>query len=134
MSIDTKTVSCGKCKIPLDEDSNIESKDRKPCPKCGSTSRTFHVSIHESITFRDKLGMRARHGGQGKPFLETVSGDDLHRKSGKWMKLERTIDRENDEYHEIVIDPSTEEIVHECKEPLSEHKGHGAAKFKKGNS
>ena len=131
MTVDSKTVSCGKCKIPLDEDANIESKDRNPCPKCGSLSRTFHVHIHETITMKSKLGMKGRHAGGGKPYIEAVSGDDLHRKSVKWMKLERTIDRENDKYHEIVTDPSTGEIVHECKEPLSEHRGHGAAKAKK---
>lgn len=131
MTEDSKTVSCGKCKIPLDEDANIESKDRTPCPECGSNSRTFHVHIHESITFREKLGMKARHRGKGKPYLESISGDDLHRKSGKWMKLERTIDRENDKYHEVISDPSIGKIVHECEEPLSEHSGHGAAKNKK---
>lgn len=131
MTEDSKTVSCGKCKIFLNEDANIESKNRTPCPKCGSTSRTFHVHIHESITLREKWGMKARHGDKGKPYIESISGDDLHRESGKWMKLERTIDRENDKYNEIVTDPSTGEIVHECEEPLSEHRGHGAAKNKK---
>lgn len=78
--------------------------------------------------------MKIRNSGGGKPFVEVVSGDDLHRNSGKLMKLERTIDRENDLYHEIVTNPSTGEIVHECKEPLSEHKGHGTAKFKNKDS
>jgi len=50
------------------------------------------------------------------------------------MHLERLIDRENDWYAETVTDPETGEIVHECKEPLSEHQGHGAAKKREGRA
>ena len=38
------------------------------------------------------------------------------------------IDREADTYDETVTDPESGEIVHECHEPLSEHRGHGSAK------
>ncbi len=133
MPVDNKTVSCGKCKIHLEEATNLPPNKRTPCPNCGSVSRLFHVSIHDTSTMKSKLGMKARHPNGGKPFIEQVSGDDLQQKTGKWMKLSRVIDRENDHYHEVVSDPSTGEIVHECKERLSEHKGHGAAKFKKEN-
>ena len=134
MPVDRKSVSCGECKVQLEEDPNLQPEERTPCPECGSLSRTFHVFIHDTVSIKSKLGMKGRHAGGGKPFIEQISGDDLHRKSGKWMKLECIIDRENDHYHEIVTDPSTGEIVHECKEPLSVHKGHGAAKYKKNDS
>jgi hypothetical protein len=44
------------------------------------------------------------------------------------MDKYRRIDRDNDRYDEVVIDPETGEIVHESHEPLSEHWGHGSAK------
>ncbi len=44
------------------------------------------------------------------------------------MDKYRRIDRDNDRYDEVVIDPETGEIVYECHEPLSEHWGHGSAK------
>jgi len=44
------------------------------------------------------------------------------------MKLSRVIDRDNDIYHEVVTDPETGEVVHECREPLSQHRQHGTAK------
>jgi len=47
------------------------------------------------------------------------------------MKKNRVIDKNNDKYFEQVIDPETGETVHHCEEPLSEHFGHGTAKFKK---
>ncbi len=59
------------------------------------------------------------------------AGDDLRRSDGKWMQKKRVLDRDNDRYIEVVVDPETEEIVHEKDEPLSEHVDHGTAKFKK---
>jgi len=77
---------------------------------------------------REKLKLKARHGATGKPFRETIVGDDLNRKMDRWVKREMIIDRENDLYEEIVTDPQCGEILHHCREPLTQHKGHGAAK------
>ena len=122
------TVTCGDCGRELAEDPDGSVDSREPCFGCGSTSRHFQVSVSDTIVFRTKLGAKARHPGKRKPFHEQVVGADLHRKSGKWMHLERLIDRENDWYSETVTDPETGEVVHECHEPLSEHKGHGSAR------
>ena len=46
------------------------------------------------------------------------------------MQKERVIDRDKDQYKETVIDPQTGQVIHQNKEPLSEHFGHGSAKFK----
>ena len=73
---------------------------------------------------------KMRQDGKGKPVVDQTHRNDFQRKTGKWMKLSRVIDRGNDLYHETVTDPSTGEVVHECKEPLSDHHGHGAAKRK----
>lgn len=124
------TVACGNCGLPLEEDPNQPAEDRPACPACGSTARAFHITVHDSVTFHEKLGMKGRHAGGGKPFIEQIQGADLHRKTGKLMHLSRIIDRENDLYHEVVTDPETGEILHECKEPLSQHVGHGSAKHR----
>ena len=131
MQDNTIIVVCGKCKCELAEEPNTEASQRVPCPKCGSTSRSFEVTAHATLTIKEKMGMQGRHPGKGRPFIEQVAGDDLHQKSGKWMKLSRVIDRENDSYKETVTDPTTGEIVHHCDEPLSKHTGHGDAKRKK---
>ena len=44
--------------------------------------------------------------------------------------IERCIDKDNNHYKEIVVDPETGEIIHQCEEPLSEHRGHGSDKKK----
>ena len=119
MSESTQSSVCGSCG---------ESVEETPCPHCGSSLRAIHVSVQETIGIREKLGIKGREDGKKRPVLEQVHGDDLHRKTGMWKKLSRIIDRKNDLYHETVTNPETGKIEHECKEPLSKHRGHGAAK------
>ena len=123
---------CGSCGESIDEDPSQPAGRRNPCPACGSLTRIFDVSIHETIVLREKYRMQAKHHGRGKPQIDQTSGDDLCRKTEKWMKLNRIIDRENDLYHERVVNPETGKVIHECKEPLSKHQGHGSAKIQKG--
>lgn len=103
-------------------------ESRKPCPKCGSKRITFQVKIAETITLRSMLGIKSRRKGEKKPYVEMKSGDDLHRKTGRWSKLTRHIDREKNHYHERITDAETGDVIHETDEPLSEHTGHGSAK------
>lgn len=130
MAVDASVVNCGDCGFLLDEATSAPPETCSPCPACGSMVRSIHVSIHDNITPREKLGMKGRHASGGKPFIEQVQGADLHRDTGTWRDLSRVIDRENDIYHELIKDPDTGEILHECREPLSEHRGHGAEKLK----
>lgn len=120
--------NCGECGVELEESPSLPHESRMPCPACGSITRAIQVSISESIVVREKLGMKGKRAGEKKSYIESISGDDLHRKTGKWMKLSRLIDRENNVYKEEVKDPATGDIVHRCEEPLSDHKGHGSAK------
>jgi len=83
------------------------------------------------MTPRSKLKYKGKRNGRGKPFIEGVVGSDLSIRLQKWMRLERVIDRENDHYKEVVTDPTTGDVIHQCDEPLSKHQGHGSAKFKK---
>jgi len=130
MSVDSLSVLCGKCKSPLQEDVHCQPDQRIPCPYCGSTARLFEVVIRDSLVFKSKLGLKGKHSGVSKPFIEEITGDDLHRKTNKWMNLVRVFDRENDLYKEIITDPITGEVIHQCIEPLSQHTGHGSDKYK----
>jgi len=112
----------------LDEDPSTPVEARTPCPTCGSTARAFKIHLETKIELHSQLGIKARHGGEGKPFQEGKYGDDLHRKTGKWNKLERTIDRCNDRYTERIEDGETGAVIRDVDEPLSQHRGHGSAK------
>ena len=59
-----------------------------------------------------------------------MTGDDLYHQSGQWNKLDRTIDRLNDRYTELITDPVTGKVIRSCDEPSSQHQGHGTAKRK----
>jgi hypothetical protein len=80
------------------------------------------VSLHE------KLGRKVKRGGKGTPAFESVDGHDLHRDTGKWNHLERSIDRENNRYRERIVDGDTGEVIREVDEALSAHRGRESAR------
>ncbi|MFZ1979635.1 MAG: hypothetical protein WAV76_16905, partial [Bacteroidota bacterium] len=63
MSIISDKVNCGKCGEELSEPTNVSLENRIPCPKCGSLSRSFFVTINETLHLREKLGMKGKRGG-----------------------------------------------------------------------
>jgi len=123
-------VQCGNCLEPLEESPHLPADRRPPCPHCGSPLRHFNIAVSDSVTLHSKLNLKGRRPGLKRPFVEQVVGDDLHRKTGRWMNLERVIDRLKNWYYERVTDPRTGTIVHESNEPLSDHTGHGSARHK----
>jgi hypothetical protein len=92
--------------------------------------RHAHYDIHivDTLEFHASLGYKAKGQGKGKPYIEGKVGDDLYRNTGKWMHLQRIIDRTRNWYEEVVTDPETGNVTHRCEEPLSEHRGHGSAR------
>lgn len=124
------SVLCSTCKTLIDEPSNISLDERKPCPSCGSLSRIFNASIRSEIKIRGKIGLKQKRLGHKKPIYESVSGDDLHRLTGQWNKLTREIDRENNLYKEVIINPDTGDTIRDCQESLTEHINRGSAKSK----
>lgn len=124
------TVKCGDCNMTLDELPNETA--RKKCPSCGSVKRAFFVDIlDEAVIMHEQIAMKARRPnskGKQEIRLETKVGDDLYRKTGKWYKLKRIIDREHDKYFEEIIDPATGNVVRRYEELLSKHLGHGSDK------
>jgi hypothetical protein len=131
MANDSVVVQCGQCRSTLAEDPHAVVEGREPCPHCDSVSRHFNVAISATATARSKLTAKGRRAGEKRPFIEQTVGDDLYRKTGRWMNFQRVIDRLKNWYHERVADPATGAVVHECDEPLTEHRGHGSAKQKR---
>lgn len=124
MSIIAKCSDCGEV---LSELTNFTEKH--PCPHCGSLSMKIIDDTKDDFKLRERLMMKVRK--DGILIQKLTKGDDLFKKTGKWNLLERVFYYEDDWYSEKITDPLTGEIIHECEEPLSEHKGHGDAKYKK---
>ncbi len=127
-TIDTTT--CSNCGATIDT-SHDGVNFRTPCQLCGSIKRIYNVSIKESIVLRDGIGVKGKRVGEKRPFVEDLSKPDFSRSRGKFVHLQRVIDRDNDQYYEKVVDYETGEIIHHCEEPLSIHQNHGSAKKKK---
>lgn len=128
------SMTCSDCGESLD--TNLYGGlEELPCTKCGSLKKAMSLSIVEDAGINIKESLRgkvkdATKTGKSKLRQDFFVGDDLHRKSGKWHKKERYLNKDNDTYKEVVVDPETGEVVHHCEEPLSHHQGHGDAKPK----
>jgi len=136
--MDTKVdtiIKCSDCGTAL-PDEWISSKKKNNCSQCGSSAKTINLNIVENvgIEIHDCLEGKVKninYNSKRNPRYEFIEGDDVRKSDGKWMKKTRIIDKNNNKYLEIITDPETNEVIHSCEEPLSEHFNHGHAKFKK---
>ena len=123
--------SCANCNAELPDD--LLGQPRSPCPRCGSTSRSYTESLIDCIAVHDSLRAKVKRPSlpsDKKLRADTYSGVEHSHKHGKLVRVQRTIDKDNDRYIEKVIDIQTGEILHECDEPLSTHINHGTAKHR----
>jgi hypothetical protein len=121
------SVSCSECGTSVPEPPRIE--DEEPCPSCGSLARMFAVAMTDKVEAHDGLAYKARHGdiGKAKPYREAFTGFDYHRDTKQWRQVFRVVDRERDRYTERIVDAAGN-VIRDVDEPLSQHRGHGAAK------
>lgn len=120
--------NCGYVHTDLERIRSQTAAERTPCPTCGSTAINWQLDLSDQVTLHSSLKVKAKEPGRKKPAVELRTGDDLHRKSGRWMKLVRRIDRKTNRYTEKVEDPETGNVIHESDEPLTDHRGHGSDK------
>lgn len=128
MSTESQGVWCGECGAQLQEAADLPLEERQPCPECKSLRR--HMKRLFQTTMRAGVGMRVtgKELGRKKPFVEVRAEPSKSIKLGRNVHHERLIDRRNNRYAEKVTDPKTRDVLHECDEPLSQHRGHGSAK------
>ncbi len=106
---------------------------RVPCASCGSTSRAFSKHLSVSVGAHSNLTAKGKHEGatgKRKWFIQIFSGADWAHDLQRFVRKQRTIDRDNDRYVEKVVDPTTGEVLHDVDEPLSDHWETGSAKPK----
>lgn len=123
----TKCASCGN----IIDTSKDKCSQKSPCSECGSTIRNYHMTIMENLQLLDGWGVKGKRPGKKKPFVEDISMPNYSHSKNKLVLKEQLIDRDNDKYREKISDYQTRETIHYCEEPLSQHFGHGSAKFKK---
>jgi len=116
--------NCGKLHDPSAVDL-VMAGTRVPCTRCGSEAVKVDVHVTDTITMRDSLDLKAKRPGMKRPFIEQRVGHEQRRDSGRWSKIRRVIDRENDRYIEHITDDDGN-VVRDVDVPLSEHRGHGS--------
>ncbi|ABR48532.1 hypothetical protein Amet_2378 [Alkaliphilus metalliredigens QYMF] len=119
-----RTIKCTDC-------GELLSNESDACQKCRSSKRTVCMGFSDKVSFHEQLRGKAKKEGTKKPVKEFIYGDEKKISNNTWVDKTRIIDRENNQYVEIIKDKDTGEIIHECKEPLTDHFNHGSAKFKK---
>lgn len=88
------------------------------------TNTDIVLCAQENISTKESLKMR--HKGRGfKRFIsEFLDGwfPSVSSKLKSGVYKTRIIDKENDRYYEVVKDAKKDKKIHECDEPLSQHR------------
>ncbi|MEJ0021263.1 MAG: hypothetical protein WDN47_01635 [Candidatus Doudnabacteria bacterium] len=114
----TQEKFCQNCRRKL----NFEEK---PCSNCGSVAAMIKVHIKETTNIRMSLELKHKRNGFKRPLKEIIQGwfQNIITKDKEFgVDKVRIIDREKDEYHEVVRDLKTNELIRDKHEPLSHHK------------
>lgn len=102
----------------------------EPCPKCGSTSGILNsinlpgIEIFPSVELKVR---NPRYKGRHKYVRDTKSSAE-YSKDGDLVRVDQSIDRENDSYRKKVTVVDTGEVIRKVDHPLSEHTGRGSDK------
>jgi predicted nucleic acid-binding Zn-ribbon protein len=118
-----KIVRCGSCGQAFDTDELLQS-----CLACGGATRTFDVIVSASVTVNAGLAFKHFGLGRRKPLTQGFARREWSNKASGYVDRELRIDRQNDQYREVVKDCQTGTELHRCEEKLTEHVGHGSAK------
>jgi hypothetical protein len=128
----SRSAACAACSqpYPTDQLDAIFAGHRPGCPNCGAVGVAIGIAINDTVTVREMLAFKGKGDRNGKRevFLQGKAGEELHYDTQRWTVISRRIDRDNDRYDEVITDAETGEVLHECHEPLSKHKGHGSAR------
>ena len=98
-------------------------QDDKQCPNCNSTRKSYDRKA--IVRVGTSVSTKVKHKRKGKgTLIEMISnrwkrsGDPKLRNG---VREDMVIDREKDEYHHIIKDATTGEIIHSEHEPLTKH-------------
>jgi hypothetical protein len=130
LTVTIERIVCSTCDQVLPEEvAALTGADRPPCPACGGTARRVEMTLMAKSTAHVSLSMKGRAAGGGPPFLRAVQNRlEWFRQLGRWHLVNRSVNRREDRYDEVIYDRETGAVVHEVHEPLHEHHGHGSAR------
>ncbi len=109
------------------------TRQRDPCPKCGSTSRQVKMHLTATANAHASLGLVAVPKGRGRRnwFYRLFDGWEPSVKLGRLVRKVSIFDkrdRSNYRRYEKVTDPQTGEVTHFEDHDLRDHVGRGSDK------
>jgi hypothetical protein len=110
--------------------------ERQPCPECDGLSRKVLKGLVGTVTMHGTVEYGAFPPGplsKRRRFAWGMTGWDFSKKLHKLVHKESHFDKRTDRRYEHVVDPDTDEVLKHQDHPLTEHQGHGSAKFKPGD-
>ncbi|MFC2045286.1 hypothetical protein ACFLUH_01230 [Chloroflexota bacterium] len=116
MSDNEVWATCGDCGTEL-------KQSDKQCPECGSTKKAYSKEV--SVKIGLSVSTRIKHKRKGMGTLIEMINNRWKRSINPTLKNgvreDMVIDREKNQYHHVVKDAKTGEIIHEEHEQLSKH-------------
>lgn len=120
---------CLDCGSLVKEDNGFLMEQRTACKHCGSKERKYpQLAKSYNSGLSGVLKAKTNDHHNGRPSTNETAGASFFKREDRWVWRNVEIDRKRDNYEEIVLDPESGEIIHYCKEPLSEHRSHVSAK------
>ncbi len=125
-----ESVECTECGFLFQGDElEQDSRERKPCPNCGSLRRHVRLTFKENLSLNEYVGLEAKKQGskheKNRADYEFGEGKKIG-KDGRLVYKKLVKDREHansdNSYQELVIDAETGKVVVDKHEKLSEHK------------
>ena len=105
-----------------------QGEDRVRCEKCGWLHRSGDACGKYVLTDVTAKDMSLCSSDRLRYHLRQRV--EICKNSGQSVRVQRLIDKNSDVYFERVTDLETGQVIHECSEPLSQHRGRGTAKPK----
>jgi len=122
---DKQKIYCQSCKLELFDLNKI-------CDNCLSNTNEIIIELFDefNIELRDTLsGKRINPELSSKNRLREKFFYGASRSAnGDWAEKEQIVNRDDNYYYEKVTN-SAGEVIRECEEKLTEHRGRGSAKF-----
>jgi hypothetical protein len=131
-------VVCSGCGYSFGEYPTGMESTRTPCPRCGDKARTVRMApFRATITPQASLRYDAFPEGttsKRRRFAWGLTGWDFSVALGRFMRKVSHFDKRGNRRYEHVEDPETGKVLMHQDHPLTEHTGHGSAKFKEKQS
>ncbi|MCH9695529.1 MAG: hypothetical protein K0U72_13535 [Gammaproteobacteria bacterium] len=118
-------VTCLKCHHKTDVRGLLQA-----CPRCGSTSGILNAISVAGLEIFPSVQIKVEnpsYQGRHKFIRETKSSVEFS-DDGQLVRVDQSIDRENDRYTKTVTAVDTDEVIRKADHPLSRHTGHGSDK------